>query len=123
MLPKNKRNGRSQAKHLEGARAIRDINNDNWREGNGRKPKADLVREYAAAHPDASHSAIARELGISRTTVIKWLKDVPKDATEPEKPKPDDLYELYNPAMVELRAAIDQYSSSAALRSGCRSPP
>lgn len=86
-LPKNKRNGRSQAKHLEGARAIRDINNDNWREGNGRKPKADLVREYAAEHPDANHSEIARALGISRPTVIKWLKDVPKDATEPEKPK------------------------------------
>ena len=121
-LPKNKRNGRSQAKHLEGARAIRDINNDNWREGNGRKPKADLVREYAAEHPDASHSAIARELGISRTTVIKWLKDVPKDADEPEKPKPEDLYELYNPAMVELRAALDEYSSSANDR-GYLSPP
>ena len=121
-LPKNKRNGRSQAKHLEGARAIRDINNDNWREGNGRKPKADLVREYAAEHPDANHSEIARALGISRPTVIKWLKDVPKDATEPEKPKPDDLYELYNPAMVELRAALDQYSSSASDR-GCLSPP
>ena len=112
-LPKNKRNGRSQAKHLEGARAIRDINNDNWREGNGRKPKADLVREYAAEHPDANHSEIARALGISRPTVIKWLKDVPKGATEPEKPKPDDLYEPYNPAMVELRAALDEYWSSA----------
>lgn len=117
-LPKNKRNGRSQAKHLEGARAIRDINNDNWREGNGQKPKADLVRKYAAEHPDANHSEIARALGISRPTVIKWLKDVPKDAAESEKPKPDDLYELYNPAMVELRAALDEYWSSAAL-----SPP
>lgn len=113
-LPKNKRNGRSQAKHLEGARAIRDINNDNWREGNGRKPKADLVRKYAAEHPGANHSEIARALGISRPTVIKWLKDVPKeDVTEPEKPKPDDLYEMYNPAMVELRAALDEYWSSA----------
>lgn len=121
-LPKNKRNGRSQAKHLEGARAIRDINNDNWREGNGRKPKADLVRKYAAEHPDANHSEIARALGISRPTVIKWLKDVPKDATEPEKPKPDDLYEMYNPAMVELRAALDEYWSSASDR-GYLSPP
>ncbi len=121
-LPKNKRNGRSQAKHLEGARAIRDINNDNWREGNGRKTKADLVRKYAAEHPDANHSEIARALGISRPTVIKWLKDVPKDAIEPEKLKPDDLYELYNPAMVELRAALDQYSSSASDR-GHLSPP
>ena len=30
-----------------------------------------------------------------------------------KKPKPDDLYELYNPAMVELRAAPDEYWSSA----------
>lgn len=36
-----------------------------------------------------------------------------RGATEPEKPKPDDLYELYNPAMVELRAALDEYWSSA----------
>ena len=121
-LPKNKRNGRSQAKHLEGARAIRDINNDNWREGNGRKPKADLVRKYAAEHPDANHSEIARALGISRPTVVKWLKDVPKDAAESEKPKPDDLYEPYNPAMVELRAALDEYWSSASDR-GHLSPP
>ena len=34
---------------------------------------------------------------------------MPKDADEPEKPKPEDLYELYNPAMVELRAALDEY--------------
>ena len=100
-LPKNKRNGRSQAKHLEGARAIRDINNDNWREGNGRKPKADLVREYAAAHPDASHSAIARELGISRTTVIKWLHDAPEEVAETERPNGS-----CDSAMVEFRDAI-----------------
>lgn len=88
--------------------------------GENRRPT--LVREYAAEHPDANHSEIARALGISRPTVIKWLKDAPKDATEPEKPKPDDLYELYNPAMVELRAALDQYSSSASDR-GYLSPP
>lgn len=47
---------------------------------------------------------------------------MPKGATEPEKPKPDDLYELYNPAMVELRAALDEYWSSANDR-GYLSPP
>lgn len=93
-----------------------------WRNKDGAPTKADLVREYAAEHPDANHSEIARALGISRPTVIKWLKDVPKGATEPEKPKPDDLYELYNPAMVELRAALDEYSSSANDR-GYLSPP
>lgn len=75
----NRRNGRKQDVHLAGARAIQEINDrfngTDWRYGNGRKPKRDLVREYAYNHPDASHSAIARVLGISRPTVIKWLKD------------------------------------------------
>lgn len=128
-LPKNKRNGRKQDVHLAGARAVQEVNDrfngTNWREGNGRKPKADLVREYAAAHPDASHSAIARELGISRTTVIKWLRDVPEeseDVAELEKPNPYDMYELYNPAMVELGAALDEYWSTANDR-GYLTPP
>lgn len=77
-LPKNKRNGRKQAVHLAGARAVQEVNDKfngtNWRDGNGRKPKADLVRDYALAHPAANHSEIARALGISRPTVIKWLK-------------------------------------------------
>ena len=77
-LPKNKRNGRKQAVHLAGARAVQEVNDKfngtNWRDGNGRKPKADLVRDYALAHPNANHSEIARALGISRPTVIKWLK-------------------------------------------------
>lgn len=78
-IPRNKRNGRKQAVHLMGARAIQEINDKvngtNWRAGNGRKPKRDLVRNYAAEHPEANHSEIARALGVSRPTVIKWLKD------------------------------------------------
>lgn len=74
----NKHNGRSQALHLEGARAIQEINDKAngtcWRDGNGRKPKRDEIRAYAAEHPDASHASIAKALGASRTTVIKWLK-------------------------------------------------
>ena len=126
-LPKNKRNGRKQAVHLARARTVQEFDDPDgaWRNKDGAPTKADLVREYAAAHPDASHSAIARELGISRTTVIKWLRDVPEeseDVAELEKPNPYDMYELYNPAMVELRAALDQYSSSASDR-GHLSPP
>ena len=74
----NKHNGRPQALHLEGARAIQEINDKAngtcWRDGNGRKPKRDEIRAYAAEHPDASHAAIAKALCVSRTTVIKWLK-------------------------------------------------
>lgn len=87
-MPANKRNYRPQALHLAGARAIQKVNDEfngtNWREGNGRPkgspnkhhPKRDEIRAYAAEHPDASHSAIAKALGVSRTTVIKWLKGV-----------------------------------------------
>lgn len=84
-MPPNKRNYRPQAQHLKIARFARDLNYDTpdgWREGNGRPkgspnkkhPKCDLIRAYASEHPDASHSAIAKALGVSRTTVIKWLK-------------------------------------------------
>lgn len=84
----NKRNGRPQALHLEGARAIQEINDKAngtcWRDGNGRKPKRDEIRAYAAEHPDASHVAIAKALGVSRTTVIKWLKQSAASSEEAE---------------------------------------
>ena len=85
-LPKNKRNGRKQAVHLARARTVQEFDDPDgaWRNKDGAPTKADLVRKYAAEHPDANHSEIARALGISRPTVIKWLKDAPKDATEPE---------------------------------------
>lgn len=81
----NKHNGRPQALHLEGARAIQEINDKAngtcWRDGNGRKPKRDEIRAYAAEHPEASQRAIAKALGVSPTTVNKWLK--PDRVTQP----------------------------------------
>lgn len=86
-MPANKRNGRKQEVHLAGARAIQEINDKfngtNWRNGNGRPrgttkentPKGEQIRAYAKAHPGANHSEIARALGVSRPTVIKWLKN------------------------------------------------
>lgn len=32
------------------------------------------IKEYAAAHPEASQREIASALGVSKTTVNKWLK-------------------------------------------------
>ena len=100
----NVRHGRPQALHLKVARFTRDLNYDSpdgWRAGNGRPkgspnknhPKRDAIRAYALEHPEASHSAIARALGVSRPTVIKWLKP---DA-QPDQPKTvskDALYSL-----------------------------
>ena len=56
--------------------ALREIDHPNgsWRNKDGAPTKANLVRDYVLAHPDANHSEIARALGVSRTTVIKWLK-------------------------------------------------
>ena len=83
-MPPNKRNHRKQKVHLKIARSALQIMNDAdgvVLQGRPRgttktnTPKGDLIREYAAEHPDASHSAIAKALGVSRPTVIKWLKD------------------------------------------------
>lgn len=71
-LTPNKRNGRKQAKHLQGARAIRDINNENWREGNGRKSKQDVVKAWQQAHPEGRKADCIRETGLSKPTVYKW---------------------------------------------------
>ena len=71
-IEKNKRNGRNQKKHLQGARAIRDINNPNWREGNGRKPKKDIVLEWRKNNPKGKKIECHRETGLSRVTIDKW---------------------------------------------------
>lgn len=75
-IQKNKRNGRSQAKHLQGARAIRDINNENWREGNGRKPKTLIVVEWRKANPNGSKAECIRDTGLDKKTVYKWWDSV-----------------------------------------------
>ena len=77
----NKHNGQKQKEHLEEARAIRDIRQHrkgtNWWDGgnrDGAPTKRDEIRAYAAEHPEASQRAIAKALGVSPTTVNKWLK-------------------------------------------------
>lgn len=76
-IKENKRNGQNQADHLEIARAIRDIKmkqkgKGDWREGNGRKPKKELVVKWRKENPEGNKSACSRETGLSRPTVIKW---------------------------------------------------
>lgn len=74
-MPPNKRNGRKQDLHLRLARSNLEIlSADAGRALQGRRPKKDEVLRYAASHPQASKSSIAVALGISRTTVTKWLK-------------------------------------------------
>lgn len=82
-----KRDSTPQKEHLEEIRAIRDIRQKrkgtNWYDGGGRPagapnkehPKKDLIRAYADEHPNATQREIAAALGVSKTTVNKWLKD------------------------------------------------
>lgn len=84
ILP-NKRNGLVQDKHLEIARAIRDVKTrqkgkENWWEGNGRPiatpENSDhyaVVQEWRKNNPNSSNKSLcARETGLSRQTVRKW---------------------------------------------------
>ena len=74
-----KRNGRKRAIHLKGARAIQAINDEangtNWRDGNGRKSKADQVIQWRSEHPEGKKSDCIRETGLSKSTVYRhWEK-------------------------------------------------
>ena len=78
-IPPNKRNGRTREAHMKRVNAMIDFDismgEDDVRYHGGAPTKKDLIKSYAAEHPEANHSEIARALGVSRPTVIKWLKD------------------------------------------------
>lgn len=75
-IDKNKRNGLKQKDHLEIARAIQTIKDrqqgKNWREGNGRKPKKNIVQDWRIKNPEGRKIDCERETGLSRPTVLKW---------------------------------------------------
>lgn len=76
-MPANKRNYRKQKLHLKIARNTQDIicknENRDWRTGNGPKDKFHLIQEWKANNPNNDNKSLcARELGITRPTVIKW---------------------------------------------------
>ena len=71
-IERNKRNGRKQEMHLKGARAIRDINNPNWRDGNGRKPKKDIVQKWQLENLEGTKYQCVKDTGLSKNTVKKW---------------------------------------------------
>lgn len=75
-IEKNKRNYRKQKEHLRGARALRDIYNPNWRDGNGR-PKGSgekkyIVLKWRLRNPEGKKSKCIKETKISKPTVYKW---------------------------------------------------
>lgn len=71
-IPPNKRNGRKQKQHMEVMRAIQNITNPNWRIGNGRKPKKEIVKSWREKNPDGKKAQCIRETGCDKKTVYKW---------------------------------------------------
>src|SRR5699024_5619677 len=74
-IEKNKRNYRKQDINKKEKRAIHEINDTegNWRNQESRHSKENLVKEYIAENPDHTPTEIAKNLGISRTTVYKYI--------------------------------------------------
>lgn len=77
-IKKNKRNGRKQADHIKLMNFVRDeINgNKNWRDGNGRPDKSQIVINWRVAHPDGTKAECIRETGLSKPTVYSWWKKI-----------------------------------------------
>ena len=76
VIQANKRNGRKQKYHIKLMNYVRDEINQNtdWREGNGRKPKKDIVEDWCLRHPDGIKADCIRDTGLDRKTVSKWWK-------------------------------------------------
>lgn len=79
LIPPNKRNYRKQEVHLMGARAIQEINDKvnqtNWRNGNGRKPKKDEIINYLMFNQNATKYKCIKDTGLSKMTVYKYWEE------------------------------------------------
>lgn len=71
-IEKNKRNYRTQENHLKVMRAIQEVVKPNWRDGNGRKPKAEIIKAWRAEHPEETKADCNRQTGIDPKTIRKW---------------------------------------------------
>ena len=78
-IERNKRNNRGRETHIKIMNFIRDNvthPNGNWRKGNGRKRKVEIVKEWQEANPDNKNkSQCARETGLARHTVHRWWNE------------------------------------------------
>jgi len=77
----NRRNGRKQALHLAIARSTKKILKEAGLVKEGRPTKKEEILSFAHEHPEMNHTQIAKALGVSRKTVIKWLT-IEKEASQ-----------------------------------------
>lgn len=76
ILPRNRRNGRTQTDHCKVMRAIQGVTNPNWREGNGRPSAEGTVRDYLKANPTAKKCEVIKNTGLTKPTVYKYYDKI-----------------------------------------------
>lgn len=72
-IERNKRNYRKQNQHLKLARGQLELLKEMGEVKVGRPSKETLVKDYLKKNPDHSPTKISKELGVSRTTVYKYI--------------------------------------------------
>lgn len=81
-IDKNKRNYRKQSEHIKVMNLMRDNithPNGEWRKGNGRKSKEQIVAEWRHYNPQGRKADCIRETGLSKKTVYKhWESEYTK---------------------------------------------
>lgn len=107
ILP-NKRNFRSQADHIRIMNAIREIEypDGSWRNDKGRPSKEKEVIGYIQENPNKNPTEIARDLGVSRPTVYKYLRKIKGILEEPT----EDIFMVKSP--VEVQRAFEKSEES-----------
>lgn len=65
----------------------------------GRPTKEQLIADWRAAHPEGTQYGCAKELGISRTTVVKWWNCTAEDA----KAEYDRINAVYEAGLAAIR--------------------
>ncbi|MBR2254173.1 MAG: hypothetical protein IJ895_07175 [Prevotella sp.] len=124
-LKRVKRNKRKLKVHLGICRATRDLlalekGKENWWEGAGRpvgsiatldnSKVAIKIKDWREQHPDSHNkSECARELGLSRTTVIKWWKMLDETGEKPAKEATMSFEDIRKQFMEEMEPVRAQY--------------
>ena len=72
---KPRRNGRKLLEHIKRVNVLNKLDQEDGKGAychNGRKPKADEVKEWKKAHPDGTKAQCIKDTGLSKPTVYKW---------------------------------------------------
>ena len=107
-IEKNKWNNLKQDEHLQIARAVRDVKvkingKKDWRDGNGRKSKKNIIYEFMKENPSITKkAAIARGAGVDRNTVIKYYDEIVSELQQ-EQMRSERLEQLNRDGHIKVK--------------------